>query len=91
MTIRVRSNLKAYVGLKIAERERIKFITKKLIVEKGRICALCGKPIQRDDEVSIDHIIPVSKGGATVESNLQLAHKSCNLEKGNKYDNTRRK
>lgn len=32
--------------------------------------------------VSIDHVIPVSKGGRSDLSNLALAHWTCNQEKG---------
>lgn len=32
---------------------------------------------------TIDHIIPLSKGGKDHTSNLQLAHQRCNRDKGN--------
>ena len=43
-------------------------------------CGLCGKHVSRKDR-SLDHIIPLSKGGAHVEWNVQLAHLKCNLIK----------
>lgn len=48
-------------------------------------CCICGaSPKARDDvELHIDHIIPWSKGGETLESNLQTLCSSCNLGKGN--------
>ncbi len=36
--------------------------------------------------VEVDHIIPVSKGGSNSVENAQLAHKFCNMHKGNNYD-----
>lgn len=61
--------------------------------DKGT-CYLCGKEcdwndyIVRDGTVicgdfypSIDHVIPLSKGGAHSWSNIKLAHRKCNYEK----------
>jgi hypothetical protein len=41
-------------------------------------CCHCGK---RTD-LTIDHIVPVAKGGQTVKDNLQTLCKSCNSKKG---------
>jgi 5-methylcytosine-specific restriction endonuclease McrA len=43
-------------------------------------CALCGKPMGED--MTVDHMIPVSKGGSNKRENLQLVHEMCNKEKG---------
>ena len=61
--------------------------------DKG-ICKLCGKPvfyvddIQSDEYPSIDHIIPISKGGLHQWDNVQLAHRGCNTEKGDELPPT---
>lgn len=34
---------------------------------------------------SIDHVVPLSKGGTHTWDNVHLAHKRCNMAKGNKY------
>lgn len=60
-----------------------KFIRKQLIDSKGAICALCGKPITNMKDCTIDHIIPISKGGLTTIENCQLAHFQCNQNRGN--------
>ena len=60
-----------------------KFIRKQLINSKGAVCALCGKPITNMKDCTIDHIIPISKGGLTTIENCQLAHFKCNQERGN--------
>jgi 5-methylcytosine-specific restriction endonuclease McrA len=54
------------------------------------MCALCGDPINRDlkwpDQMSksVDHIIPLARGGLHELSNLQWAHVGCNRRKGDK-------
>lgn len=51
--------------------------------DKG-ICGICGLPVHEDKFVdnswggTVDHIIPVSVGGAHGMSNCQLAHRICN-------------
>lgn len=67
----------------IKDMKERQFIKRQLINSKGAICALCGKPIEDMKECTIDHIIPVSKGGLTTLDNCQLAHQKCNLLKGN--------
>lgn len=59
-----------------------KFIRGQLIQEKGAVCAICGTPFSNMKEITIDHIVPLSKGGATTKDNCQLACLKCNQEKG---------
>jgi len=53
----------------------------------GWICQLCGRKINRrlkwphPYSKSIDHIIPLSKGGADALINVQSAHLRCNISK----------
>ena len=63
----------------------------KLIKRKGLRCAICGEMCDPNDHTwgytgpqspSIDHIIPMSKGGGHVWGNVQVAHIICNSEKG---------
>jgi 5-methylcytosine-specific restriction endonuclease McrA len=57
--------------------------------DKGR-CQLCGKRVEgrRDplDPLSptLDHIVPLSKGGSHEKANVQLAHRACNSAKGDR-------
>lgn len=48
-------------------------------------CAICGEPVA-DADKTIDHIIPVSRGGDNTIANLQIAHLRCNQLKGNRVD-----
>lgn len=43
-------------------------------------CALCGKPV-KFKELTIDHKVPLSKGGSNGMENLQLTCKGCNSTK----------
>ena len=45
------------------------------------ICGICGEHVDIN-VFTIDHIVPLSKGGDHIESNLQIAHRSCNSKKG---------
>ena len=60
----------------------------RVIAERdGWLCQLCGDPVERDAAVpeplapTVDHIIPLSCGGAHDEMNVQLAHFICNSRK----------
>jgi predicted nucleic acid-binding Zn ribbon protein len=56
----------------------------------GWKCSICGRPINKDLDrnskwaATIDHIVPLSKGGKHNWSNVRLAHRSCNSKKGDK-------
>lgn len=62
----------------------------KLGSRDGWRCGVCGKKIKPDaprvypSGPSIDHIIPLSKGGDHSWSNVQIAHISCNTKKNNR-------
>lgn len=45
----------------------------------GGKCVKCGS----QENLEFDHLIPVSKGGATTYRNMQLLCKKCNIEKSN--------
>lgn len=49
--------------------------------QKG-ICPICGKHFEYE-EMQGDHIIPWSKGGRTIDENLQMLCSTCNATKGN--------
>lgn len=55
----------------------------------GWVCHLCGEGISRhagkDDwmKVTLDHVIPLSRGGTHTWDNVRPAHRKCNERKGN--------
>lgn len=70
---------------------------KKLIQRDGLQCKICGKMCNPDDHSwrnhsgpmrpSVDHIIPLAKGGPHDWDNVQVAHIICNSAKGDKVVN----
>lgn len=64
-----------------------------ILERDGWMCQLCNKRIDRrlkfphPKSASLDHIVPLSVGGADVPSNVQAAHWDCNVAKGNRPAN----
>lgn len=48
-------------------------------------CQLCGATAKDGAKLHVDHIIPVSKGGKTIMSNLQTLCDRCNIGKSNEW------
>lgn len=57
-------------------------LRKKIAERDNCTCQICGKYMPDGVGLHIDHIIPVIKGGKTVESNLQVLCSKCNGRKG---------
>lgn len=47
------------------------------------ICWLCERPVTFQ-AMTLDHVIPKSKGGGFFAANLRPAHRLCNLRRGNR-------
>ena len=64
-----------------------KLLTKELKEEiklrDNYTCQICGKYMPDEVGLHIDHIVPVSKGGKSVPSNLQVLCSKCNGKKSN--------
>lgn len=60
--------------------------------QKGE-CFYCGKKmLSKDghgDDLTLDHFIPLSKGGTNHHTNYVLACRSCNLEKADQLPNSK--
>lgn len=64
------------------------FSSVEIFERDGWLCQICTEEIDRSlvwpdrRSVSLDHIIPIARGGAHVRSNVQCAHLGCNSSKG---------
>ena len=64
---------------KVASRHTSKKEVREVVFEKhGEVCVKCGGT----DNIQIDHIVPVAKGGENSIDNYQPLCKSCNASKG---------
>lgn len=66
-------------------------ISREKVYERDNgICGLCGEKIElrytapHPKSLSLDHIVPLTKGGAHIYENVQIAHYGCNSRKGNR-------
>lgn len=63
---------------------------KRILLRTAEQCALCGGYIDKSLKypnpmsASVDHVIPVKRGGKSTLDNLQVTHLICNLNKGAK-------
>lgn len=58
---------------------------KRFLWQSGKkVCGICKLPIATMAEATVDHKIPLARGGSNRMDNLQLAHDACNQEKGSK-------
>lgn len=67
--------------------DRLRF---RILLRDGFTCTSCGSsPVKyRGVELHVDHVIPWSKGGETIQENLTTKCKKCNLGKGNMLEET---
>lgn len=67
------------------ERRKMSVKLRLEILERdGFRCKLCGRSVKDGVKLHIDHIIPISKGGETIKSNLRVLCDECNLGKSNR-------
>jgi 5-methylcytosine-specific restriction endonuclease McrA len=67
-----------------------KWLQRQLLTREGGLCIYCNEQVNliHDDpkQATLDHVLPVSKGGLTKLDNLVLACAECNAEKGDGVD-----
>ena len=61
-----------------------------IITRDGLLCGICSEPIDlsllypNPLSRSVDHILPIARGGAHTPENCQMAHLRCNISKGDR-------
>lgn len=79
--------LSARRGAEIAGR----YTLAEVVAKSSGSCHLCGDPVDMSlkcpdpQSPTIDHLVPLSKGGPDVLGNVMLAHRWCNTSRGAKY------
>lgn len=74
----------AYAKAAIMDKKaRRNISTLKNIIEPFEFCPYCNSPLN-GEEMHLDHIYPVVKGGLSTTENLVYCCKKCNLKKGDK-------
>lgn len=69
-------------GIEYQQGELFGYEVREYLLEKfGRRCAYCGKG---NIPLEVEHIIPKSRGGSNRVTNLTIACRNCNQEKGNR-------
>lgn len=61
-------------------RTKVPFSKKNVMIRDGFICQYCGA----QKELTIDHVVPVSRGGKSIFENCVTACKHCNNKKSDK-------
>lgn len=97
VAIRPHLNLPEKVAGMLKQRRRRKMIAAQFVApvvdqeifeRDGWICQLCHRPVNpatprtAPGGATIDHIVPIYRGGLHCPENVQLAHYRCNIKKG---------
>ncbi|MFQ5521267.1 MAG: HNH endonuclease, partial [Candidatus Methylomirabilia bacterium] len=61
--------------------DRVAFNKKNILRRDSHACQYCGR---RGERLTVDHIVPRSRGGETTWTNVVAACLRCNLQKGNR-------
>ena len=65
-----------------------RFVAADVFVRDGWLCGVCGGVVDpstshpHPESASLDHIVPLARGGAHAADNAQCAHLVCNIRKG---------
>ena len=76
---RMQQRKRADAGIVFSAADRSQFL-----LRQNGFCLCCRLRIEPDQDVQVDHVLPLSRGGSNASDNLMLAHTQCNREKANK-------
>jgi 5-methylcytosine-specific restriction endonuclease McrA len=62
--------------------KEVRFSRRNIFERDDNTCQYCGKKFERN-ELTLDHVIPRCRGGASTWTNVVLACLKCNMRKGN--------
>ncbi|MEA3429300.1 MAG: HNH endonuclease [Thermodesulfobacteriota bacterium] len=77
--IKIPAVMKLIKLIRTLYRSRVPFSKKNILIRDGFICAYCGND---KEKLTIDHIVPKSRGGKTSFENCVSSCKPCNNKKG---------
>lgn len=66
-----------------AVRKSFKKGRRRAIWQRNPVCYYCHDLIENYNDATIEHRIPISRGGSNRPDNLALSHNKCNQERGN--------
>ena len=79
--MRLPSVMKLIKLIRAVYRSRVPFSKRNVLIRDGFACSYCG---DRKGKMTIDHIIPRSRGGPTSFENCVACCRACNTRKGNR-------
>lgn len=82
---------KAARRAKVRSANAAEIVVSRVVFERdGWMCWLCSEPLDRMARhpsplaPTLDHVVPVSKGGPHTYANIRAAHSRCNMKRGNR-------
>lgn len=81
-----KEQFREYYAKRRAHKKRAHYeaVNRAAIIERDkRTCYICARALN-DDQITLDHVIPLCRGGIHAATNLRVACRSCNFRK-NKY------
>jgi len=81
MSMQVPTVIRVLNLVKRKVRKNVSFSKKNILRRDNFTCQYCG---DREHPLTVDHIIPKSRGGKTIWTNVVVACKPCNMKKGNR-------
>jgi 5-methylcytosine-specific restriction endonuclease McrA len=83
---RIRDSRATTQFLRQQERNKMSTAQRARIINRDNsTCQMCGSKVSDGVTLHVDHIVPVSRGGLTLDDNLRTLCQECNLGKSNRF------